>query len=312
LTTNPAYTPSLTIECSITVVGDVEHDPGNNAAEELKSQQQHQHDLARLLETGGHSDVNFIMSDGTRIPAHRSILSVRSPVMKILFDAEMKEARDGEVELKDVEPKIFREMLRFIYTGKCSVERVDPTALFGLAHRYEVASLQALCAAKMSSSITANNVAERLVLAQTYDQVALKERCLAFINSHLPEVIATRGFTQLTKKCPELLASVLIAQVPPDRRKRPREESDEEEEDDAVLTVTGVKRLKVAELKQQLAQRGLSTQGRKNELLARLEQSIRSRAPSASPITGRGSLPGGVCGSVGVVGGFSQDNGGLL
>jgi len=137
----------------------------------------------------------------------------------------MKDSKEGEVIISDVNTLVFKEMLRFIYTGSARADAVDLSELFGIAHRYNVKGLQQFCASKLAASLSAENVAERLVLATTFNQESLEEQCLSFINAHLSEVLKTNGFDQLTKTCPQVLASILKAQINPTDKEKEKKKS---------------------------------------------------------------------------------------
>ena len=46
------------------------------------------------------------------------ILSARSPVFRAMFEHEMEESKLNRVEISDISPDVFKEMLNFLYTGK--------------------------------------------------------------------------------------------------------------------------------------------------------------------------------------------------
>lgn len=47
-------------------------------------------------------------------------VAARSPVFKRMFASAMKESTTRRVEISEVDTIIFKEMLRYIYTGSCS------------------------------------------------------------------------------------------------------------------------------------------------------------------------------------------------
>jgi len=51
------------------------------------------------------------------------------------------EARKVEVELPEIEPRVFGHLQRFLYTGEVSVEPDDLLPLFRVAHIYAVQPL---------------------------------------------------------------------------------------------------------------------------------------------------------------------------
>ena len=78
-------------------------------------------DLGKLLDDGSFSDFALIVGD-QRFPVHKAILAARSPVFAAMFGHnEMDENKNGVVQIKDLEPEVLKEMLKFIYTGKTSL-----------------------------------------------------------------------------------------------------------------------------------------------------------------------------------------------
>ena len=70
----------------------------------------------RLLNSGIGSDVEFIVQ-GEKILAHHSILRGGiSPVFTAMFEHDMTESSSRTVVVEDVDPKVFRQLLRYLYT----------------------------------------------------------------------------------------------------------------------------------------------------------------------------------------------------
>lgn len=72
--------------------------------------------MEKLLTNGTFSDTVLVV-DGREFYAHKAILAARSPVFSAMFEHEMTESRKGRVEISDIDPDVFNEMLKFIYTG---------------------------------------------------------------------------------------------------------------------------------------------------------------------------------------------------
>lgn len=72
--------------------------------------------MGSLLDSGTFSDVT-LCTRGREFKAHKAILSARSPVFGAMFEHEMEESRKGRVEISDIDPDVFHEMLKFVYTG---------------------------------------------------------------------------------------------------------------------------------------------------------------------------------------------------
>jgi hypothetical protein len=91
---------------------------------------------------------------------------------------EMKEAKEGCIEIKEAEPETVREMLNFFYTGKVKNMSGVCIKLYGLAHQYLVKDLTAMCLGSMIGIVNLGNALELYTLAKKYDvpQLALKAK----------------------------------------------------------------------------------------------------------------------------------------
>lgn len=67
------------------------------------------------------SDV-VLCVDSQQFQAHKSILSVRSPVFAAMFSHDTKELQQNLVEISDMTSKVMNALLNFIYTGGVSPE----------------------------------------------------------------------------------------------------------------------------------------------------------------------------------------------
>ena len=75
-------------------------------------------DMGNLLDSGKYTDVTFVI-DVEQLPAHKIILAARSPVFAAMFALEdSKESQEGLVDIADVTMTAFKELIRYIYTGR--------------------------------------------------------------------------------------------------------------------------------------------------------------------------------------------------
>jgi len=178
-----------------------------------------------LLDSGRYADVVLVVGDPAgeqeRINAHSIILSARSPVFDAMWSTSMQEQERKEVVIEDLEPSAVKRMVRFMYTGAPSGELhndSDCVALLEAAHRYQVNVLVELCVAALSSRLTVDIVAERLMVADLAGLDTLRKACLAYITEAAGRVAAvqgTDGFVKLSKKRPHLVVDILAAAFPP-------------------------------------------------------------------------------------------------
>jgi BTB/POZ domain len=134
-----------------------------------------------MLDDPHFSNFKFIVKS-KEFKVHRNILAAASPVFAKLFTADMEEAQNGKCIVKDIEPKIFEHLLRFIYGGKLP-EDVEPFAmeLYEAAHYYGIDDLTQICKNEVLVKLSAENAINVYSWAWTYDVEDLKKDAWAII-----------------------------------------------------------------------------------------------------------------------------------
>ncbi|CAA0833532.1 BTB/POZ and MATH domain-containing protein 4 [Striga hermonthica] len=178
-------------------------------------------DFGMLLENMEGSDVIFNVS-GERFHAHKLVLSARS----LIFRSEVFEETDcGEQEIiiSDMEPKVFKAMLHFMYrdalvedeliaSSSSSSPLVTDTLtakLLAAADRYDLGRLRRMCESHLCKDISVNSVAHMLALADRFHAAELKAICLSFAAENLAAVMRSDGFEYLKENCPALQSELL-------------------------------------------------------------------------------------------------------
>ncbi|XP_076895009.1 BTB/POZ and MATH domain-containing protein 3-like [Bidens hawaiensis] len=137
--------------------------------------------LNSLLETETGCDIVLRVGDQT-FKAHKSILAARSPVFRARFFGNDPDIAGDQVELKDVEPSIFKAMLLFIYSEALpeSMSTNMIQHLFAAAKRFDVHRLKQLCEAKLCEQVNVDTVETALSFADKHGCSQLKSVCLEF------------------------------------------------------------------------------------------------------------------------------------
>ncbi|CAM0902856.1 unnamed protein product [Alopecurus aequalis] len=173
--------------------------------------------FGRILETGKLADVTFVVS-GESIAAHWCFLAARSSVFMEQF-LPMKESAEPHVCVNDMESRVFRVMLRFIYTDllpkldDCETMEMAQH-LFVAAGRYNLEKLKLICENLLCNCIDASMVATALLFAEQHECVGLKKACFKFLASfqNLKAMVGSEGFEKLKISNPNILEE-LVANV---------------------------------------------------------------------------------------------------
>ncbi|XP_047063669.1 BTB/POZ and MATH domain-containing protein 2-like [Lolium rigidum] len=179
------------------------------------------HQLGRILETGEGADVTFEVG-GETFAAHRPLLAARSSVFTAQLFGPMKDNGATCIRIDDMEPKVFKMMLHFIYTDTLPSSTTDDCEvaemaqhLFVAADRYNLERLKLVCQNTLCTYMDARTVATTLALAEQHGCDELKEACHKFLASfqNLKAVIATDGFKHLKTIRPNILQELFLLQV---------------------------------------------------------------------------------------------------
>lgn len=165
--------------------------------------------LAKLLDEELFSDVSFLV-DRTTIKAHRAILCARSSFFSAMFTSDFVESKSSDIHIFDVKPDIFRVIIKYIYTFELPAN-IGPVAvdLLVAADRFGVEQLIEICEAYLRASITLENIAEILVLADKHSRPNLMKEVLTYLKENFKQVVASTEWRQLKVEHLELVCKTL-------------------------------------------------------------------------------------------------------
>ncbi|XP_066589031.1 TD and POZ domain-containing protein 2-like [Prorops nasuta] len=193
-------------------------------------------DMARLLRHPYAADTKLICGGLNRIeiPVHSSIIAARSLVLtqmmspivqstktsdaqehKATTDNEKKGNCEGEykfsLELSDLPLEITNELLRYIYSDR--VDNLDNLAsqLLSLAENFCLQGLKEACERNLIETITPENVASRLLVADEFNCEALKKAGLAYCEENVTALNKSLAWKLMELVKPDLFIEVCEA-----------------------------------------------------------------------------------------------------
>ncbi|KAM3352958.1 hypothetical protein ACQJBY_024250 [Aegilops geniculata] len=179
--------------------------------------------ISNLLMSKAGTDVTFNVG-GETLVAHRCVLAARSSVFKAKLSGPMKEGMIASViQIEDMEAKVFRALLSFIYTDSLPEMEVDIVEereaqealwlqhLIAAADRYDLERLKILCEEKLCKLVDVSSVRTIFILAERHNCGGLKDVCLEFLKtpSNLKEITAADVFNDIIRTCPYLLKELI-------------------------------------------------------------------------------------------------------
>jgi len=143
------------------------------------------HDLGKLLTSQLHADVIFLV-EGESIAAHKGVLSARCQYFERMFDSDVKENISNQIEVTDIDPAVFKEMLLFLYSGQPpKLSAVKTLNLLSAADKYGIESLKKVCESIVCDNLNSDIAVEALVLAKNISCLTLKEEATNYLKVNL-------------------------------------------------------------------------------------------------------------------------------
>jgi BTB/POZ domain len=160
--------------------------------------------LSEMFETLHLADVLFIVK-GQEMKAHSAIVAAASSVMATMLDPhKFQEGRSKTVEMIDIEPDVFRGMLRYLYTGVAPDMNKSVDQWFLVADKYEISSLKEACSKHWIRQLDVDNVISILLLAHQYQVPELLEAALDLVAEKQKIIWQLPDWTQVVEKDPRV------------------------------------------------------------------------------------------------------------
>lgn len=158
----------------------------------ISSFQSLSNDLQNLLEDSSCKfDCILKTTDGTDIPAHKLILSARSPVFRAMLESDMRETQTGIITVLDCQAEVISDFVRYLYTGKCNDDKLQSHGIemLRMAHEFSVQSLLTTCEITLAQNASDENIIELLKLAELYQTKYLRDACIAYVVTHSSKLL---------------------------------------------------------------------------------------------------------------------------
>ena len=224
------YFPDGVLTLSVTV-----SEPGNTAAKSSAVEEKCQlpalppssllAELSTMLSSGQGADVTLLCGS-ERIPAHAAILCARSPVLCAQLRGPLACPLSAVPVPAEIDAPTLRRTLEFIYTDECEPRSAEEAQhLLNAADHYGTTRLRSICERFLSGTLSVENAAFTLTLAEQHSAGALRNAALRFVAKNAVAVMKTEGWAHLKASSPALVDAALFTSAtgePPE----PQEEAE--------------------------------------------------------------------------------------
>ena len=160
------------------------------------------------------ADVNFVVADKqgsdhpkVKIPCHKFVLAVSSPVFFTMFYGELPELSQS-INLPDCDSEGLLELLRYIYCDEVNLTGSCVMQVLYLAKKYMMPSLTSHCRSFLEANVNAENVLVVLPVANKLEEAHLIRVCWNVVDAHTEEILQCASATVLEEH-KELVTSML-------------------------------------------------------------------------------------------------------
>lgn len=153
------------------------------------------------------TDVTFLV-EGTKVFAHRTVLSARCDVMRAMLCTDFLEGFSPQVNLPEIPLDAFLAVLEYIYTDHAPIEDGDSVSIMVIANQYFLKRLVNLCELYITKEVDRSvvkkireseiDVIGLLLSSQLHNADQLERWCLHFIASNFLSFIERIEFSLLT------------------------------------------------------------------------------------------------------------------
>ena len=192
---------------SIRVKGTISFDPCSAAAENFNTNAV-PNVMKSLFEDKVFADVTVLCGDES-FDAHKAILASQSPVLRKMFEVEMKEKHSNVIEIVDLDPSVVSDLLSYLYTGTVPNMKENAEELLNAADMYEMPHLFSACEAMLQSSLNDDNVVQSLIKADMHNAAHLKTACFSYIRCNSTTVYKSSQWKHLQQNYAALLMEIL-------------------------------------------------------------------------------------------------------
>ena len=157
------------------------------------------------------SDVKFVARDSEggsesmkKIPAHKFLLAMSSPVFYAMFYGELAEKKDL-IDISDCDYESLLELFRFMYSDEVNLTADNVMQVLYLANKYLLPSLADKCSEFLRENLDGSNVFAVLPDALKYEEKDLVDHCWKVIDNETDEAVKSEGFVTIEKSVLEAL-----------------------------------------------------------------------------------------------------------
>ncbi|KAL8481940.1 hypothetical protein ACS0TY_027634 [Phlomoides rotata] len=164
-----------------------------------------------VLVATGSPDSDDLQCSSPSIPAHRAVLTSRSPVFRAMLENEMEESLSGTIKISDVSYDALRAFINYLYTAEASLDEHMACDLLVLAEKYQVKHLKTYCEKYLMSKLNWENSLPYYAFAHQHGAKSLLDAALSLILDNMDKLSKREEYLELVEKDPRVVVEIYEA-----------------------------------------------------------------------------------------------------
>nr|XP_039252170.1 kelch-like protein 5 isoform X1 [Styela clava] len=144
-------------------------------------------------------DVTLIVGS-KRIPAHKLVLSSTSDYFHAMFNHDLLESTQSEIELNDIDPEALDELVKYMYSGKLELREDNVERLLSTANILQLMVVVNAACDFLKNQLHPSNCLGIHAFADTQGCVQLQQAAREYTMEHFIEVTQNREFLLLPQE----------------------------------------------------------------------------------------------------------------
>ncbi|KAL2503632.1 BTB/POZ domain-containing protein [Abeliophyllum distichum] len=161
-----------------------------------------------VLIVSGPTDSADSQSSFPSVPAHRAVLTSRSPVFRAMLENEMEESISGTIKVSDASYDALRAFVNYLYTAEACLDEHMACDLLVLAEKYQVTHLKTYCEKFLMSKLNWENSLPYYAFAHQHSARCLLDASLSLIMDNMDKLSKQEEYMELVEKDPRVVVEI--------------------------------------------------------------------------------------------------------
>eukprot|EP01116_Phalansterium_solitarium_P013524 TRINITY_DN30908_c0_g1_i1.p1 TRINITY_DN30908_c0_g1~~TRINITY_DN30908_c0_g1_i1.p1 ORF type:complete len:339 (-),score=76.49 TRINITY_DN30908_c0_g1_i1:46-1062(-) len=154
-------------------------------------------ELAQAVGSAECSDVALVCDDGRSLPCHRVVLASRNAYFSSMFEGGMRESRQHQITLPDLDWEIAWAILEHLYGEITTITPDNALDLLAATNLYRLEQMKSLCEMALMQWVDVDNAVSLLQAAEMHSASMLKAFCKNFISMNFDSIANTDAIPEI-------------------------------------------------------------------------------------------------------------------